>query len=95
MAQKRRTCLTCSTYDHEQNRCRVGKANPRKKHESQTVAELMGVQTLCIHNPFREPLILRMRFNKRRFIWDDLPRPGRTNPIEVEIIEENEETVNA
>jgi hypothetical protein len=95
MAERRTTCLRCRTYDRETARCRLGKTNPRKKHETQTVAELLGVQTICIHNPFREPLILRMRYSDRRFIWD-LPRPGRLiQPIEIEILEEYEETTNA
>lgn len=95
MAQQRRTCLRCPTYDRESNRCRLGKTNPRKKHEAQTVAELMGVQVICLHNPYREPLILRMRFPDRRFIWNERSPLRSNQPIEVEILEEDEETTHA
>ena len=95
MAERRTTCLSCRTYDREIGRCRIGKTNPRKKHESLTVAELLGAQALCVHNPFREPLILRMRFSHRRFLWEE-PRGTRAlEPIEIEILEETEETNDA
>jgi len=74
---RRITCWTCSAYDRASRRCRLGKANPRRKHESLTVAELLGPQTLCLHNPHREPLLFRMHappFTPR-------PRPA---PLEVE-----------
>jgi len=95
MAEMRTTCLRCPTYDRDAGRCRVGKTNPRKKHEAQTVAELLGVRALCLHNPFREPLILRMRFAKRRFIWDENRRPLLSQPIEIEILENSEENNDA
>lgn len=88
MAERRKTCLTCRTYDRLRNRCALGKSNPRKKHEAQTVAELLGVQSICLHNPFREPLILRMRFPERRFLWNDSRTHSEAARIEVEILEE-------
>jgi len=59
------------------------------------VAELFGVRALCLHNPFREPLILRMRFAKRRFIWDDTARSSFLQPMEIEILEDSEENSHA
>ena len=88
MAERRKTCLQCRTYDLERSCCRLGKTNPRKKHEAQTVAELLGVQCLCVHNPFREPLILRMRFPDRRFVWADSDRARTSSKVEVEILDE-------
>ncbi len=94
MAERRRTCWQCGTYDREARRCRMGKTNPRKKHEAQTVAELLGPQSLCLHNPFREPLILRMRAPHRRFLWTEEPvQPPE--PLEIEIIEEEPEPASA
>jgi hypothetical protein len=88
MAEKRLTCPQCPCYDREARRCRVGKANPRKKHESLTVAEMLGPRALCMHNPFREPLLLRMRFPDRRFIWDRLALPTASGTLEVTILDE-------
>lgn len=84
---KRLMCWQCSSYDREERRCRIGKANPKKKHESITVAELFGAQTLCIHNPFREPLLLRMHNPRSRFLWVSDPAPITVRP-EVEIIDD-------
>lgn len=89
MRERRITCATCRSYDNETLRCRLGKANPRKKHEALTVAELMGPQMLCLHNPFREPLLLRMRQPKRRFVWN-VPTAVPNEPLEVEILETEE-----
>jgi hypothetical protein len=88
MADKRMTCAQCPSYDREARRCRVGKANPRKKHESLTVAELLGPRALCVHNPFREPLLLRMRFPDRRFVWDQPVLPSASGTLEVTILDE-------
>ena len=85
---KRLTCWQCATYDRELRRCRLGKANPTKKHESITLAEMLGPQALCIHNPFREPLLLRMHQPKRRFLWTMPEAPLSQERPEVEIIDE-------
>lgn len=87
MAERRITCRQCCAYDREERRCRVGKTNPPRKHEALTVAELLGVRTLCIHNPYREPLIERMYFpgQPRKMALSSL-RSAR--PVEVEIMEE-------
>jgi len=88
MAERRIVCWQCRTYDREARRCRIGKANPPTKHESITVAELMGAQALCLHNPHREPLILRMRLPQRRFVWAEVT-PRRPLPdLTIEILEE-------
>ena len=88
--EKRLTCWQCGSYDREARRCRVGKANPKKKHESFTVAELLGPQALCIHNPFREPLLLRMHHPKQRFLWTIPETKLSREPVEVEILDEKE-----
>jgi hypothetical protein len=88
MAQQSITCRRCPTYDREARRCRIGKTNPKTKHESLTVAELFGPQALCLHNPHREPLLLRMRCPERRFVWTEpIPRILEM-PLEIEILEE-------
>lgn len=90
MAKRRLTCPQCPTYDREAHRCRIGKANPRRKHESLTVAELLGARALCLHNPYREPLLLRMYQPKRRFLWESSTLPLQSPPIEIEILDEEE-----
>jgi len=88
MAEKRIICTRCPSYDLDTLRCRVGKANPRRKHESLTVAEMFGPQALCLHNPFREPLLLRMRFPRTRFNWDELALPVQSGTLDVTVIED-------
>jgi hypothetical protein len=88
MAEKRMTCFRCPTYDRVERRCRVGKSNPKKKHESLTIAEILGPRALCVHNPFREPLLLRMHFPDRRFLWDTRALPAASGTLEVTIIED-------
>jgi hypothetical protein len=41
-----------------------------------------------MHNPFREPLILRMRFPDRRFVWAETGRARQAARLEVEILDE-------
>jgi len=90
MAEKRMTCNRCPTWDREARRCRIGKANPRKKHETITLAEMLGPQALCIHNPWREPLLLRMHQPHCRFLWTDPALRFEPVPLEIEIIDEPE-----
>ena len=88
MAERRITCWQCRAYDREARRCRIGKTNPKTKQDSLTVAELLGAQALCLHNPFREPLILRMRHPKRRFVWDEEPTRCPEPSLEIEILDD-------
>jgi hypothetical protein len=85
---KRLTCWQCGSYDREARRCRLGKANPKKKHESITLAELLGPQALCMHNPFREPLLLRMHQPDRRFIFAAPETLSSQARPEVEVLED-------
>src|SRR5438105_3064440 len=91
MSDRPRSCWQCRTYDREARRCRLGKTNPRKKHECLTVAELLGARALCVHNPHREPLLLRMRFPHQRFLWDDAACRSTGVSFEVELIEADSE----
>ena len=88
MAEKRLTCARCPSYNSNERCCRIGKANPKKKHESLMVAEVFGPQALCLHNPYREPLLLRMRFPERRFVWDEVVTPLSSGTLEVTILED-------
>ena len=85
---KRLTCWQCKSYVRELRRCSIGKTNPTKKHVSITVAEIFGPQALCMHNPFREPLFLRMHQPKRRFVWATPITVIFRDHLDVEIIEE-------
>ncbi len=60
LAIKRIYCQKCPSYDSDVRKCTQGKANPRKQHETLTLVELLGTQTVCMHNPWREELLLRM-----------------------------------
>jgi hypothetical protein len=88
MPEKRLTCFQCPSYDRDARRCRIGKANPRKKHESITLAEMLGPRALCLHNPWREPLLLRMHQPDRRFVWDRAILPAPSGTLEVTILDE-------
>ena len=59
---RRMSCWNCPRYSRTDRRCREGKANPKRKSDAITVAEILGVRTLCHYNPFREPLAMRMFF---------------------------------
>lgn len=90
MKERRILCHQCSAYDREAMRCRHGKANPQKKADSLLVAELLGVRALCVHNPFREALLLRMYSPNRRFLWTDPPAPLIPTDVEIELMEDEE-----
>ncbi len=62
MGERRIHCKNCPRYDREEQRCREGKANPRSKADTVAVAELLGLQTLCHYNPFRDALAQQMYF---------------------------------
>ncbi len=88
MAERRIQCRECPSYDEEGRRCRIGKANPRKKHDAIAVAELLGPCALCMHSPYREPLLLRMHSPNRRFVWAEAAPRWRTVALDVEILED-------
>ena len=87
MANEPKSCWMCACYDREARRCSIGKANPRRKLDAVDVARMLGVEALCMHNPHREPLILRMYLPQRRFKWTDQPARAGDN-FEVEIVED-------
>ena len=91
MGERRRmTCLKCPRYDAEAHRCREGKANPRNKVDTVAVAELLGLQTLCHYNPYRDALALQMHFPNAditRRTTAARPRKRRGGKITVEIEE--------
>lgn len=60
MPEKRVTCWTCKRYDRTIRRCLDGKANPKRKSDSFTVAELLGTRALCAFNPYRDGIAMRM-----------------------------------
>ncbi len=55
-------CRRCPRYDVEAQHCRDGKANPRSKADTVSVAEMLGLQTLCHYNPFRDALAMLTYF---------------------------------
>jgi len=88
MAERRITCHNCPTFDREDNRCRCGKTNPKKKHVAMTIAELLGPEALCLHSPHREPLLLRMHAPRKRFAWDGHVPASPYAPVDVEILDD-------
>jgi hypothetical protein len=60
--QKRMTCWNCPIYDRATFHCRDGKTNPRKKTDSITVAELLGLRALCHYNLYRDAIAQRTHF---------------------------------
>jgi hypothetical protein len=88
------TCLKCPRYEPEARRCREGKANPRNKPDTVAVAELLGLQTLCHYNPYRDALALQMYFPNaaitRSATAKSRPRSRRGGKITVEIEETTE-----
>ena len=55
-------CRNCKIFDKSEHRCRDGKSNPRKKSDAVDLADLLGVQNLCVHNRYRDQLV-RNRFS--------------------------------
>ena len=89
MREKQIQCWMCGSYDREAARCRIGKSNPKKKHVAITVAEILGPQALCLHSPYREPLLLRMRSPHVRFVWDSAIVRLAGPAIEIEIMDDD------
>ncbi len=59
---RRMTCWNCPRYTRTDRRCLEGKANPRRKSDSFTVAEMLGIRALCHYNLYRDRLAMRMYF---------------------------------
>lgn len=59
---KHLACWNCPRYDRALRQCREGKTNPKKKSDSVTVAETLGLRALCHYNLFRDGLAARMHF---------------------------------
>jgi hypothetical protein len=57
MASLSNNCLSCASYNREERRCSVGKANPRRKLDAVAVAETLGLHALCIFCEHREELV--------------------------------------
>jgi hypothetical protein len=93
MAEKRINCRQCRRYDKEEGRCRDGKANPKRKSDAVEVAEALGVQRLCLYNPYRDDLALRTYFPSHPLL---VPRAlwRRIGKIDVDV-EPQEETDQA
>lgn len=62
MAEKRMACWNCPRYSRTNRECADGKANPKRKSDSVTVAEVLGLRALCHYNPHRDALAARMHF---------------------------------
>ncbi len=62
MAEKRMHCWNCPRYSRTERVCADGKANPKKKADSVTVAEVLGLRALCHYNPYRDALAARKFF---------------------------------
>lgn len=50
-------CRDCSRYDTEMSRCRDGKVNPQSFESSFSVAQHLGIRSLCVFNAYREHLV--------------------------------------
>ena len=79
MAEKRMSCWQCRRYDRDERLCRDGKANPKRKTDTITVAEVLGLNALCHYNPYRDDLTVRMHFPKDPLAIRGLlpPRPSK------------------
>ncbi len=72
-------CWNCPRYSRTERSCADGKANPKKKADSVTVAEVLGLRALCHYNPYRDALAARMYFPHTRLGIHSVPprRPRR------------------
>ena len=62
MAEKRMSCWMCPRYDRTERHCKDGKRNPKRKAETREVAEMLGFQSICHYNPYRDEMAIRMYF---------------------------------
>ena len=54
------------------------------------MAELLGAQAICMRSPFRESLILRMRYPKKRFLFQNENILKLGSRLEVELLEDEQ-----
>jgi hypothetical protein len=50
-------CRDCARYDNEEAKCRDGKVNPPRYDLAITVAQVLGVRSICIFNDHRERIL--------------------------------------
>ncbi len=50
-------CRDCPRYDNAHTRCKDGKVNPHTYEQSFSVAQFMGLRSLCVFNDYRERLL--------------------------------------
>jgi len=50
-------CRDCPRYDDEARRCRDGKVNPQHWETAVSVAQVLGLRSICVFNDFRERLV--------------------------------------
>lgn len=93
MRERRVTCPQCLRYDKEARHCLDGKANPKRKSDSVEVAEVLGVQHLCLFNPYRDTIALQMYDpHHPRHFPNGLRSFGRVS-VEVEPAEETVQAI--
>ena len=50
-------CRDCARWDDEAERCRDGKVNPPNLETAVSVANVLGVRSICVFNDYRERLV--------------------------------------
>ncbi len=50
-------CRDCARYDADNNKCLDGKVNPQKWDTAVSVAQVLGLRSICAFNDFRERLV--------------------------------------
>ncbi len=68
------------------------KANPVKKSDTVEVAEALGLQKICLYNPYRDDLAMRTYFPRHPLALSPA-KPRRKPRVKVEVeVEEEAET---
>ncbi len=50
-------CRDCARYDKEAAKCRDGKVNPQRYEHALSVAQVMGLRSICVFNDHRERIV--------------------------------------
>ena len=50
-------CRDCARYDLEAKRCKDEKVNPQDWETAVTVAQVLGLRSICVFNDYRERLV--------------------------------------